>query len=240
MDLMFALRIILWLLLAWMARRHRLFSKYKLFFSYVAVVVFLDSAMPFVADSVGRNTYTYLYIYVALKALVSGIESVILLKIYWLFSAPSPRKDWHLVAVPIGLFMVAGADQRLAYLLVRMAPTFGMTVGYFGTVTLYRMFRSREVQLGWNLKMVLFGLTVPTTFQSIFIATYLNGFTIPIATIDVWLRGVDLMFWVVIVVGMSEYSPPRRADGTAILRPRKGLTPFESNGTIEKSMKGAQ
>lgn len=119
-----------------------------------------------------------------------------------------------------------------------MIPLSGMSVGYFGAAALYRMFRSRDVELGWNLKMILFGLTIPITLQSIFMTTYLNGFKIPTATIDLWLRGVDIMFWTVIVVGMSEYSPPRRADGTIILRPTKTLRTLEAEDAIGKNMKG--
>ncbi len=56
--------------------------------------------------------------------------------------------------------------------------------------------------------MVLLALTLPATFYSLVLAGYLLGVNVSRESAGIWLSGVGVASWVILAVGMSEYSPP--------------------------------
>ncbi len=79
---------------------------------------------------------------------------------------------------------------------------------YLGIATFLRMRTARTFDLGWNLTMVLFALTVPPTFYGLVVVGYCIGLPIPYENVALWTKLVSTAFWIILAVGMTEYSPP--------------------------------
>ncbi len=201
------IKLCAWGWLFYQGRRNQIIRKYELVFAYAAVAALFSTLLLGVGSIVGLASpvYAHLYFWAEISGLVFTIS--ILLKLYWLFDEVRWDRDWHLLLVPVLLCAIELLQPRDAWVYFRLIYCVYSIAIYFGLCALVRRIFSQRVILGWNMSLVLLAFTVPGVFHALAFATFLhegNAFAI-----QVWNQATAISSWVILAVGMTEYSPPR-------------------------------
>ncbi len=220
-----------WALIIVNAIRLSLIRKYPLVFCMVFASMAGGLVMYWLALEAGVSNMTYAWCWVVKELVTESLTAAVLLQIYSLPEKISFRKDWHL-SVAFGFASLAFLDERQIWLFARLCSAAKLAVTYLGIVTILRIANRRDFRLGWNLKTVLVAVTVPAVFSHLIMSSYVMGLLSP-ETGEVWAAWVGLATWIILAVGMLEYSPPGLVSGYG---PNGALTGLEdeapSNGSI--------
>lgn len=194
-------------LCAW---RFRLFKRYPIVFTYVFAAILLELFMNVVKFKIGTDSLGYGYLYVGRSLITISLASAVILSIFFFYRPFSIRKDWHLAVVPALLAVFILSDSRRIWFYFRLLDIGYATLTYVGVVAVIRMHRTREVILGWNLTMVLLALTLPAAIYSSVFVVYTLGLNVSKEDANLWMNGISVAAWIILAVGMTEYSPPLR------------------------------
>ncbi len=213
---MFEVQLFLWLIKvsAWcgfffFSLRNRLVVRYPLVHIYVVLAIFGDVSVSSVAFWHGTSTMLYSYAYIAQSIVTAALASLVLAEIYLLLGGVTRVSYLHVMVVLTLLVIAIAVNDRNLWIYIRLLNGCYIGLAYLGLVTVIRMqSRRHEVLLGWNLKMVLFALTLPAAFFSLVFVIYTFGSGLSQHAATLWLTGVGVASWVILAVGMSEYSPP--------------------------------
>lgn len=210
------LTLVAWAFLLINSFRLGLVLKYRVVFTFVFISMLCEAAMPWVAAQVGDDTRLYAIIHTGTVLIYFLLAAAVLLHIYAVCGQFALRKDWHLFAGPLLLVGLSAPMDRSFWTSASLINSAAIVVTFLGIATIVRSRRKCEVSLGWNLKMVLLAVTVPYAFQSIVFVAYLTRLPVSSEATDLWLQGSSLAAWIILAVGMMEYSPPTliAADGS--------------------------
>lgn len=204
------LNVALWVWIFFLGRQNRLFSAYKWIYVYAALSALFSTSLMVVAATHGVSDLYYASLYVASQLSRLILPIIILLRIYFLFDSFRWRRDWHLACVPALLVTVELTQPHSGWVFFRVIYIVFAIFVYVGLCTVARRILSRRVLLGWNLTMVLLALTIPGTLQALVFGAYL--LTGDRWNTQLWNHIGTLSSWLIITVGMTEYSPPRLTD----------------------------
>lgn len=206
LNLVWVLKLSAWIALFVFAVRNRLIPRYPLVFAYIFWTIGRGCLMQTAAAQLSALAYAYCYVVSSLLSIV--FAAIVVLSICFQLRPFSWRHDWHLLAAPLAIALVAFSDASEMWLPARLLNIGYAGLTYLGVAALLRMVRTRDVDLGWNLKMVLFALTVPAGLFTCAFMAYTIGLPVSYETTNLWAKGASLVFWIILAVGMMEYSPP--------------------------------
>ncbi len=202
------IRILAWASLFVSGFRLGLASRYPLIYVYIVSSAFAQALAPVAGAFFGYDDIGYAAFYTVFSLLEVGLVSAILLKIYRLLG-PVTRSGWHLLAVPALLAGIGFLELSQGWVVFRLLEVAYACLAYLGIATMLRMVRRREVVLGWNWTMTLLALTVPLTLSSIVFVTYESG-ACSRDLMVLWLEGAGSGGWIIMALGLREFSPPWR------------------------------
>ncbi len=198
-----------WAILLFNSFRLGLLPKFPLVFTLILSSMLFEASMPWLAVALDSKKGLYTSIYMVTVTINVALAAIVLLSIYSVLGKIGIRSGWHLVVVPaliFGLTLSGGSNFWTFSHFLDAAP---LIVTYLGVVTMARSRRKKKtIQLGWNLKMVLLAVTVAYVFQFIVFAAYRMGLPLSYDSLILWLQGSSLAGWIILAVGMIEYSPP--------------------------------
>lgn len=215
--LAWAVKLFSWGAIAICSSKFQLPRKYPSVFSYMGAHAFLDVTITSVAFLVGTETSFYLNIYTASSLVTTVLAFLVLCQIYFVFGPFNWWRDWHLFLVPTLVFAMTLSTSK---------PLQGIWTGsyvvltYLGLAASFRMVTRREIDLGWNLKMVLLAISIPSGLYTLVLLGSFTGSAVTYEVLSMWTRWVWVGSWVVLAVGMTEYSPPS-GPGVAWTRPTR-------------------
>ncbi len=207
-TLTWSVKVLVWAFLLFNSFRLRLIGKYRLVFAMILVSMASSVLINWLAYRIGTANMTYAAAWVGRGILTEAITAAVLLRIYRLAGKLSIRRDWHLVAIPVVLVAAIFLDERPLWFFARVVSASNLIVTYLGLAAIARTARCRNLILGWNLKMVLMAITVPSVFEYIINTVYFMGMPLSRDAAQLWLTGTELAIWIILAMGMLEYSPP--------------------------------
>ena len=212
-DFFWLVTLFQWGVVVWLGLRNGLIRRYSLVFVYVFWGIFGTGIALGIAQSrFASQSETYALLYFSEALISTSLAAVVILRIYAIIHPFSWRRDWHLALVPLFLGGLILFDPNPMRLSVKLVNAGHVTLMYFGCATLFEMRRSREVDLGWNLKMVLLAVTLPAGFFTFIFMGYTMALPIPYEGVRLWSKGVSVAYWLILAAAMIEYSPPRRLE----------------------------
>ncbi len=237
-TLTWIVKALVWAFLLVNALRLRLIGKYPLVFAMIFVSMFCSVSMHWLAYAIGTANMTYAAAWVTRGIVTETITAAVLLRIYFMAGKFNLRRDWHLFAVPILLVAAIFLDGRPLWIFARVISASTLVVTYLGLAAIAHTARSKKLNLGWNLKMVLLAITVPSVFEYIVNTVYFMGMPLSRETAQIWLIGTELAIWIILAIGMVEFSPPVLLieEGRHALGPEAETDPLrEVSSPIEKT-----
>ena len=200
-------KVFVWALLLVNSVRLRLIRKYPLVFAMILAWMASEIAMRALESLVGLSNMTYTWAWFGQSFLTGSLTLLVLMQIYSLPAKLSIRKNWRLAALASVLVGFAFFDGQQVWLPSRVVVAFNLLVAFLGVATIVRTSGGKNFRLGWNLRMVLLAVTVPSVFAQL----VFNSYVIKMLSYDVaslWVAGAGLAAWLILAVGMMEYSPP--------------------------------
>lgn len=228
-------KAVVWAFLLMNALRNDLIRRYRLVFTMIISSMVLSVAMLLLSEQIGTGNMTYAIAWVSRSLLTAVITGGVAIQIYSIPGKISPRRDWHLVVVPIILVLLTFLDNERVWVYARVVSLTSLVVTYLGLAALVRTARCKRLDLGWNLKVVLLAVTVPSVFEYLVLTAYFMGLPLSYDSTRLWLKGASLATWIILALGMMEYSPPVLRTATGVLEGTEGdpLQKLQSSG--EKS-----
>lgn len=209
-EVIWLLKLVVWISLIATSVHLELISKYRIIFTYIFLKIFVEASSPLLAPLIGTNSTAYLYLYIGLLTFFLLLAAWILLRVYRLFGSLRLSRDWHFAAVALGIVYLAFHETNDVWVVIKSLNVGYALLAYIGLATTIRMVRSRDIDLGWNLKMVLLALSLPASLYALIFVSYTMKAPVTNETASLWMRCAGLASWIILAVGMTEYSPPRR------------------------------
>lgn len=205
--LIWAVRIFAWALIFFFGIRIGLLSKYRLVFVMILASMIGELLTSWLSFSIGVSNMTYAWALVVIMLVTESLTAAVLLQICSLPKRITFRGDWPLFLIPTILAGFTLLQNPEIWFFARLCSAVQLAVTCLGVATIVRTSRREHFQLGWNFKMVLVAITIPSVFGTLAFYSHLTGMLTREAG-KFWLSGAGIAGWIILAAGMIEYSPP--------------------------------